>query len=126
MSSSATANIISALEQLEVTAPAEEISRPTQELVIGMVGAVGAGVTKTSTILKKMLEDEYGYRVQIIKASDIIRANANKTKIPNPAEAGTDRIKNLQAIGTELRNKFGEDYIAAKTIEQITAPPSRS
>lgn len=114
-----TNQVPSVLEQVDATAPSEEISRPTEELVIGMVGAVGAGVSKTSSTLKKILEEEYGYAVKIIRASNIIVANASKTDTPNPATLGSKRITDLQAIGTQLRNKFGEDYIAAKAVEQI-------
>lgn len=115
----ATSNVTSVYDQLETTAPSEEISRPTEELVIGMVGAVGAGVTRTASALKEILEKDFGYIVQIIKASDIIRDNSSKTKIPSPATKGAERIKELQQVGTELRDKFGPDYIAAKAIELI-------
>ena len=105
--------------RLDSTTPSEDISRPTEELVIGMVGAVGAGVSRTAAELKTILENDYGYSVQIIKASDLIRENADKTDILSPATLGSDRIKDLQAIGTKLRDRFGEDYIAAKSIERI-------
>ncbi len=101
----------------------EAIDRPTEELVIGMVGAVGAGVSTTSKALKDRLEKEYGYTVAIIKASDLIRENASKTAkptpTPTPASAGAERVKDLQAVGTDLREKYGEDYVAAKAIEAI-------
>ena len=84
-----------------------------------MVGAVGAGVSKTAAELKYILETEYGYDVEIVKASELIRENADKTKNPNPSETASDRIKDLQQIGTELRDNFGEDYVAAKAIEKI-------
>tara|TARA_E500000318_G_C3560170_1_gene213045 strand:- start:691 stop:2268 length:1578 start_codon:yes stop_codon:yes gene_type:complete len=101
------------------TADSEDISRPTEELVIGMVGAVGAGVTTTAEALKTILEGHYGYNVQIIKASDIIKDNTGKAGAPEPAPSGAERIIDLQRIGTKLRNKFGEDYVAAKAIELI-------
>lgn len=97
----------------------KEIARPTEELVIGMVGAVGAGVSTTSAVLKKKLEDDYGYTVKIIKASDLIRENAFKTTMSQPAAGNAARIKDLQVVGTELRESFGEEYIAAKAIEKI-------
>ncbi|MBA5778553.1 hypothetical protein H2509_15600 [Stappia sp. F7233] len=109
----------SAIDQFESIAPSEEISRPTEELIVGMVGAVGAGVSRASVELKRILERDYGYSVEIIKASDLIRENANKTSNSNPEKEGANRIKELQAVGTELRDKFGEDYIAAKVIERI-------
>jgi deoxycytidylate deaminase len=97
----------------------EAIDRPTEELVIGMVGAVGAGVSTTSKVLKERLEKEYGYTVTIIKASDLIRENSSKTATAKPASSGAKRVKDLQSIGTDLRQKFGEDYVAAKAIEAI-------
>jgi len=109
----------SAIDQFEGTAPSEEIDRPTEELVIGMVGAVGAGVSTTAIKLKNILEAEYGYTVEIIKASDLIRENVNKCSDLSIALDGSKRITDLQAVGTELRNKFGEDYVAAKAIENI-------
>lgn len=87
--------------------------------MIGMVGAVGAGVSKTSAQLKSILETDYGYKVEILKASDLIRENAAKTSTPTAATGGSERITELQAVGTELRRKFGEDYIAAKAVETI-------
>ena len=106
-------------EKSETSMLAQEISRPTEELVIGMVGAVGAGVSKTSEVLKVLLEEEFGYSASIVKASAIIRDNAEKVEGNFQIGSGADRIKNLQNIGTKLRNRFGEDYIAAKAIELI-------
>tara|TARA_R110002124_G_C8743469_1_gene497627 strand:+ start:440 stop:757 length:318 start_codon:yes stop_codon:yes gene_type:complete len=99
---SAAIKVTNIIDQIEATAPSEDISRPTEELVIGMVGAVGAGVSKTAAALKAILETDYGYSVEIIKASDLIRENADKASISSPATQGSDRIKNLQAIGTKL------------------------
>jgi len=96
-----------------------KISRSTQELVIGMVGAVGAGVSMTSDVLKEVLEREFGYSVQILKASEIIRQNAPKVTDIIPSAVGAERIKDLQKIGTKLRDKFDEDYVAAKAVEII-------
>ena len=116
---SAATDVAPTIDQFESIAPSEEISRPTEELVIGMVGAVGAGVSKTALELKRILERDYDYKVDIVKASDTIRRNADKTSNKNPATHGSQRIAQLQAIGTELREKFGEDYIAAKVVEGI-------
>ncbi len=109
-------------EQFEIV---EEVSRPTAELIVGMVGAVGAGVSKTTLLLKEALEDHYGYKVQIVKASEIIRDNADKVRAEKPADTGAKRITDLQHIGTELRDKFGEDYVAGKAIELIAAKRER-
>lgn len=107
------------LEEVGDVGLSEAIDRPTEELVVGMVGAVGAGVSTTANALKAKLEREYGYKVTIIKASSIIRDNASKGGGLLPATKGADRVKDLQAVGTQLRDNFGEDYIAAKAIEKI-------
>ncbi|TIP49780.1 MAG: deoxycytidylate deaminase [Mesorhizobium sp.] len=116
---SATIKFISPGDQLETNAPSEDVARPTEELIIGMVGAVGAGVSKTASELKIILEREYDYNVEIVKASDLIRESADKTTKTSPATEGSERIKDLQIVGTELREKYGEDYIAMKAIERI-------
>ncbi|MEJ6479292.1 MAG: hypothetical protein QNL92_11500 [Octadecabacter sp.] len=102
--------------------PAEigAIERSTSELVIGLVGAVGAGVSTTAKELATLLSRDYGYgEVTIVKISDIIRANAEKVLVDVPATDGSKRILDLQKAGTKLRDKFGDDYLAGKVIEEI-------
>lgn len=111
--------IFDGASQEKETTPITDISRRTDELVIGLVGAVGAGVSKTARILEAVLVEEYGYEAKVIRASDIIRSHSSSTNVQTPAEQGADRIIDLQKVGKELRAKFGEDYIAAKIIEQI-------
>jgi len=103
----------------ESIARSENISRPTEELVFGMVGAVGAGVSTAASKLKNILITDYGYSVEIVKASDLINKSADRVSGPTPSAEGSKRIKDLQTVGTGLRDTFGEDYIAAKAIETI-------
>lgn len=110
---------VSISDDTESTDNLRNISRPTDELVIGIVGAVGAGVSKAAEVLKELLENDFNYDVKIIKASTIIRENASKTSEPDPAINGAKRIKDLQLVGTELREKYGEEYIASKAVELI-------
>ena len=114
--------------QKEATAPDahgipvthQGVSRPTEELIIGVVGAVGSGVSKTAEVLDDILSKDYGYEVEIIKASVIINENAGKIGAKKPADNGSKRIKDLQKLGTALRKEFDEcSYIAAKAIEKI-------
>ncbi len=35
---------------------AQEVMRPTEELVIGLVGAVGSGVSKTTSLMAEILD----------------------------------------------------------------------
>ncbi|MGR3320887.1 MAG: anti-phage dCTP deaminase [Pseudooceanicola sp.] len=96
------------------------IQRPTDELVIGLVGAVGAGVSTSGRIIAELLQDVYGYEsATIIKISDIIKENRGKVTPKEPADQGAQRIVDLQRMGTELRDRFGDEYLAAKAIEDI-------
>lgn len=95
------------------------ISRRSEELVIGMVGAIGSGVSTTANLLKEKLEEQFGYKVEIIKLSDIIKNNAAKVSLSAETKTEVDRINKLQAVGTELRKKFGPEYLALKAIETI-------
>lgn len=93
--------------------------RPTSELIIGMVGAVGSGVSTTSDILAEILTRDYGYDVRRIKMSDIIRDNADKVSRPINSTNASERIQQLQEAGTLLRSKYQDNYLAAKVIESI-------
>ncbi len=94
--------------------------RRSPELVIAMVGAVGSGVSVTAEILAKKLREDFNYKVNMIQASDKIKENA---KLANEKYddklCGGERIKRLQIVGNKLRDKFSNNYIIEKCIEQI-------
>lgn len=96
-----------------------DIDRPTSELIIGMVGAVGSGVTTTSGVLAEILARDYGYSVNRVKVSELIKQNASKGPGNITSAVGAERIRQLQLAGTSLRRRFGDDYLAKKAIEQI-------
>ena len=99
-----------------------DISQPTDELVIGVVGAVGSGASTTVKRIEHILRKDYEYNVHVIRARDIIRENAKKIPfdlLKNKSEA--KEIRQLQNVGAGLRDKFGNEYIAAKIIEKIAA-----
>lgn len=111
-------------EETEPVLRTTEDSRITDELVFGLVGAIGAGVSKTATELKSILETQFKYKqVKIIKVSDLIRESATrhlKEDFKNlSAMSGAERIKKLQESGKKLRKKFGADYLAKKAIQKI-------
>lgn len=89
--------------------------RQTPELVFGMVGLVGAGVSTTAGTLKKILEEQYGYIVTIYKVSDIIKEHSTEL-IP---DAGAARVTALQNEGSGLRERYGNDYLARRCVEKI-------
>lgn len=93
--------------------------RQTPELIFGMVGLVGAGVSTTANTLKKILEEQYDYAVAIHKVSDIIKECKHLCSIAEVPEKGSARVDALQTMGSELRKKFSPDYLAKKCVEKI-------
>lgn len=96
--------------------------RTSEELVLGVVGPVGSGCSKTTELLGQILRDDYGYEVTVYRLSDIIKENVGLLGDQIVlAEAGAKRIEDFQAAGNRLRQTFGKDYLAAKAIEKIAA-----
>jgi len=95
--------------------------RHTAELVFGLCGLMGSGVSKTGQILQELLRKTYHYGdVQIIQVSKLIASCASlvgETYHEGLSEA--DRVETLQRIGTSLRGKYSPEYLAKKCIEKI-------
>ena len=67
-------------------------SRRTAELVIGLVGPVGSGISKTAELLLSQFKERFSYQEEhYIRVSDIIRERAEVMGIEVP-DSGADRI----------------------------------
>jgi len=95
--------------------------RASQELVIALVGPVGSGVSTAARLLKELLRTDFGYVVaEPFKQSDIIYSEAHRVGMANiPKTPLSTYVDQMQTAGNNLRQKFGSDYLAEKTIEQI-------
>lgn len=93
--------------------------RITSELVIGLVGPVGAGVSTTSSVIQKVLQDRFGYSVDVIKLSSIINEKSSLVGLQAVNSADDERVAKLQKIGSSLREKFGEAVLAEFAIQSI-------
>ncbi|MEH3061545.1 MAG: anti-phage dCTP deaminase [Methylobacterium radiotolerans] len=95
--------------------------RLSQELVIALVGPVGSGVTTAAQLIRDLLVQDFGYKVApIIKPSDIIRAESHRVGIGQIRTSPHDvYITDMQTAGNALRQKFGANYLAEKTVERI-------
>ena len=92
--------------------------RETDELVIGLVGPVGAGVSTTAQLLKEKLFKDFGYeKVEIIKVSSLVEKKAQLDLTDNISEV--ERIEKLQAKGSELRKSHGDDVLAGLAVDEI-------
>jgi deoxycytidylate deaminase len=94
--------------------------RLTDELVFAFVGPVGSGCSTSASIIKKILEDDYGYEVIVHTLSNFISSSAQLVGISLDQDIPTERrIEKMQVIGDKLRQTFGNAYLAAKAIEEI-------
>lgn len=102
-------------------APAQKIEdRRTPELIIGVVGPIGSGATKTATLLQQLLAEEYGYEVVFHRVRELIGESASLVgEAYESSLEGERRVNSLQDIGNKLRQKFSSDYLARKCVEGI-------
>ncbi|WP_417794994.1 anti-phage dCTP deaminase [Terasakiella pusilla] len=95
-------------------------SRETDELVLGLVGPVGSGVTTTANELADTLEQVFGYEIVRIKMSDLIYEASHHIKVKlDDIDDNAERITKYQDAGTKLREKFETEYLAEKCVDFI-------
>ncbi|MFM2479031.1 deoxycytidylate deaminase [Celerinatantimonas sp. MCCC 1A17872] len=92
-------------------------SRHSQELVIGLCGAVGSGVKRLKDAVITELKTA-NYHVEHIRLSELIAATQ-----PNPESvrslSGFTRYTTLQDLGDELRKKHSNIIVAEMAIRRI-------
>ncbi|MDV6316255.1 anti-phage dCTP deaminase [Idiomarina sp. HP20-50] len=95
--------------------------RLSEELVIALVGPISSGCTTTAEEIERILENEFGYTAYRYKLSDIIRSDSNRTNTKTAGNLSfSDGVSALQKAGDELREKFGNGYLASKVVEKIS------
>jgi deoxycytidylate deaminase len=101
-------------------------------LVLGIVGAVGAGTSWTARVLKRLLERR-GVRAEIVKARDGIQkavGRAWKEALALRAQDPVRAAEKLQELGDSLRERHDDSIVATAMIAEIvghldsSAPPS--
>lgn len=101
--------------------PVELTDRLTDEIIIGLVGAVGSGSSTTGEIISRILKDEYAYDVRYIKLSSIINEKSPSIDLTEVSDDESDRIEKLQDNGNKLRRRFGNSILCEYAIEKIHA-----
>jgi deoxycytidylate deaminase len=104
------------------TTLANEITdRLSQELVIALVGPVGSGVSTAAAAIRDVLAGDFKYDVApIFKPSEIIQRQCPLVDIPVPKKDNLAAyIRTMQDAGNSLRERFGNEYLVEKIIEQI-------
>lgn len=101
--------------------PADNLAlRRTPELIIGLVGPMGSGVSETGNELERILKADFEYECRWVKPSKYIRQDASRTDIEyTEGLSREDEIWQLQDIGNELRKKYGNSYLIEKCIDDI-------
>lgn len=90
----------------------------TNELVFGVVGAVGSGTSEIASALSDFLE-ESGYDVHIIKARRLIENFARAKGLAIPAAKSIEQTISLQDAGDEMRKEHGHSAIAESFAVEI-------
>lgn len=92
-----------------------------EEVVIGLVGAIGSNLSTVQNILKTELEDTFGFDTFIIKVSeDILTCHPNVKDVENfDKSTKFKRITSLMDLGNKLREFYGEDYIVLEIAAKI-------
>ncbi|MFW2161121.1 anti-phage dCTP deaminase [Acinetobacter beijerinckii] len=95
----------------------EEIQITSNELIIGLVGAVGSSLASLTNITKNLLEEKFTYEVEIIKVSKDILTKY----FPHDYEASNtfNRISDYMDKGNYLRKEHGSDYLALEVAKLI-------
>lgn len=87
----------------------------TAELIIALCGPIGSPLHQVGNILKKKLEDLYGYEhAHVIRLSDFI----NETKSNGCHQF--DYIKSKISDGNTMRSTYGGAILAEKAIQRIS------
>lgn len=111
-------------EKPKASAKSQEISdltkeigkRRSQELVIGLCGAIGSGTRELEGHLKSALET-HGYSVETVRISDLICTIKNDPALLNLS--GFEKHKKYQDAGNEIRKTRGSARLAEQAVVEI-------
>ena len=92
-----------------------------EEVVIGLVGAIGTNLAVFQNVLKTELEDTFNFDVFVIKVSEEILTSHPNIRNVDEFDLTTkyQRINSLMNIGNKLRELHGVDYIALEVAAKI-------
>lgn len=95
----------------------EQIQKVSNELIIGLVGAVGSSLNVLTTTLIDLLQNEFAYDVEVITVSKDILAKYMDTSA-TPMNA-FERIYRYMDKGNELRHEYDTDVLALEVARLI-------
>lgn len=92
-------------------------SRHSQELIIGLCGAIGAGVKRLKTTVINELK-QANYHIEHIRLSELI-ANSQPNSAQILSLEGYERYNTLQNLGDDLRKNNSDTTVAEMGIRRI-------
>ncbi len=94
-------------------------TRRTDEIVVALVGPIGAGASTCAQLISEILREDYSYEISFYKMSDIINSCAELVGESAVKAVGADRISSLQELGNSIRKEFGLAFLSEKCVERI-------
>lgn len=91
----------------------------TSEIVFALCGYLGSNIKSVSDSLKYIMENDYGYKCEVIKLSKFITLNKGDDAYNATGSPEYVRIKNLIENGNKIRSKFGNEILAELAIQKI-------
>ena len=88
-------------------------SSSSEDLFLGLVGAVGSDLRELSTVISSELL-EYNYNTEIIKLTDILPTIFTGVKYSNKYDSESDRINSYMDFGNKVREKSGKNDILVR------------
>lgn len=91
----------------------------TKEVIFALCGYLGSNIKSVSNSIKYIMENDYGYKCEIIKLSKFIEYNKSVTPFTTKGSPEYIRIKNLIEDGNKLRDEHGNEILAELAIQKI-------
>ena len=92
--------------------------RRSNELVIGLCGAIGSGVKSLKGTLESQLNQQ-GYVVEHIRLSELISKNSDDPEATQNL-IGYNRYTKLQDLGDKLRENYRNSIMAELAVKEIS------
>lgn len=84
-----------------------------------MVAPIGSGASTVANLIKKKIEENFSYKANIIKISEIINSHAESVGAIKVDANDSHRVEKLQDIGNRLRGRHSNDVLGILSIDQI-------
>ena len=92
----------------------------TEELVLTLCGFIGTDIHGVGDSLQKILEGDFGYKVEVIKLSTFIKTYAAAAANVDQLFSGYEKTRKLIEGGNNLRETYDPSILAQLAIQRIS------